>query len=167
MIVGNSTSGAAVVTDMASKPTLNLKDFFPYQLSILDKAVSETIARLYRDKFQLSRHEWRVLAVLGCHDEMSAKAISAYTSMEKMQISRAISRMREAQLVQQSAHSGDRRYINLSLTRKGRSVYQQIAPLVMAEEQRILSVFSAAERQQLATLMNKLQQHTHDLLADD
>lgn len=148
-------------------PALVLTEFFPYQLSILDKAVSETIARLYRDRFQLSRHEWRVLAVLGCHEEMSAKAISAYTSMEKMQISRAISRMRETQLVQQTAHSGDRRYINLSLTRKGRTIYQQIAPLVMAEEQRILAVFSDEERHQLDQLMHKLKQHTLALLNDE
>lgn len=135
---------------------LDLAGFFPYRLSTLDMAVSQAVAQLYTGRFNLSRQEWRIVAALGSHEAMSAKELAAYSSLEKMQVSRAISRLRQANLLIQQEDREDRRYTRVSLSEQGRSVYRKIVPLVLAREEFILSALSAEEKVQLTELMNKI-----------
>ena len=44
---------------------LQLSDFFPYRLAMLNSSVSEVIAQLCSGRFDLSPQEWRVMAALG------------------------------------------------------------------------------------------------------
>ncbi|MCV6610414.1 MAG: MarR family transcriptional regulator [Amphritea sp.] len=142
---------------------LDLNRFFPYRLSTLDMAVSQAVAQLYSGRFNLSRQEWRIIAALGNHESMSAKELAAYSSLEKMQVSRAISRLKEADLILQQEDRDDRRYTRLSLSDQGRSVYRKIVPLVLAREEFILSALSEQEQEQLMQLMDKVYQKALEL----
>ncbi|MEO6657324.1 MAG: MarR family transcriptional regulator, partial [Arenimonas sp.] len=44
---------------------LELDRFLPYRLSVLSNRVSQDIAQLYQERFNLNITEWRVIAVLG------------------------------------------------------------------------------------------------------
>ncbi|WP_432472634.1 MarR family winged helix-turn-helix transcriptional regulator [Amphritea sp. HPY] len=142
---------------------LNLPSFFPYRLSTLNMAVSQSVAQLYTGRFKLSRQEWRIIAALGCNDSMSAKDIAAYSSLEKMQVSRAISRLKKEQLIIQQENRDDRRYTSLRLSDKGLATYKKIVPLVLAREEFILSSLSEEEQKQLAALMDKVYQKAKEL----
>ena len=142
---------------------LNLPSFFPYRLSTLDMAVSQSVSQLYTGRFKLSRQEWRIIAALGSNDSMSAKEIAAYSSLEKMQVSRAISRLKNEQLIIQQENQDDRRYTSLSLSDKGLATYKKIVPLVLAREEFILSALSEEEQQQLAELMDKVYDKAKEL----
>jgi len=142
---------------------LDLTTFFPYQLSTLDMAVSQSISQLYTGRFNLSRQEWRILAALGCNNAMSAKEIAAYSSLEKMQVSRAISRLKKEGLILQQENRDDRRFSRLSLSDKGMSTYKKIVPLVLAREEFILSTLSEEEHQQLSELMEKVYNKAKEL----
>lgn len=151
---------------MGRRPTpqkLELPRFFPYKLSILQSAVSDSIAQLYSGKFNLSRQEWRVIAALGTQPEMTGKEIATYTSMEKMPVSRAISRLVKEELISQTPSKEDRRLIILNLTSKGQDVYEQIVPLVLEREKFLLSALTSDEQQQLDKLMGKLLQQANSL----
>lgn len=142
---------------------LNLPSFFPYRLSTLDMAVSQSVSQLYTGRFKLSRQEWRIIAALGSNDSMSAKEIAAYSSLEKMQVSRAISRLKKEQLIIQQENQDDRRYTSLSLSDKGLATYKKIVPLVLAREEFILSALTEEEQQQLAELMDKVYEKAKEL----
>lgn len=142
---------------------LELPLFFPYKLSILQAAISDSIAELYSGEFKLSRQEWRVVAALGTQPNMSAKEIAAYTSMEKMPVSRAISRLVKAGLLAQITSPEDRRSTILNLTEEGNRIYQEIVPLVLEREAFLLSALNSEEREQLDALMEKLLKRTQDL----
>lgn len=142
---------------------LDLTHFFPYRLSTLDMAVSQAVAQLYSGRFNLSRQEWRILAALGNHESMSAKELAAYSSLEKMQVSRAISRLKQTGLIHQQEDRDDRRYTRLSLSDHGRAVYRKIVPLVRAREEFILSALTGEEQQQLLELMDKVYQKAVEL----
>ncbi|ABG39648.1 transcriptional regulator, MarR family [Paraglaciecola sp. T6c] len=136
---------------------LDLNQFFPYQLSILAQQVTEFIAKIY-EKHGLTRTDWRVLAAVGFHGEISARDICKFTRLEKMPVSRAIAKLIRAGLLLQHPGSLDRRTNVLNLTSEGAKVHQHIIPLVKAQEERLLEGLSTQEREQLKALTVKLGQ---------
>ena len=56
---------------------LILEDFLPYRLNRLAEAVSRDFSRIYRERYGLTRPEWRTLAALGQYGTMTAKQIGA------------------------------------------------------------------------------------------
>ena len=141
-----------------SAETLDLPSFLPYRLSILEHRVSKAIAQHYVKSFNLSRMQWRALATLATYERISARDICDITHLDKMQVSRAVNHLKQEGLVVQKQSKTDQRTQELSLTKKGCHVYQQIIPLVKQEEQRILSLLSENEQKQLIGILDKLEQ---------
>jgi len=143
---------------------LDLKDFFPYKLTQLQAKISNTIADIYTGEFDLSRQEWRILAILGRDIALSAKQVCSQTNLEKMPASRAISKMLARELIFKTLDDKDKRSSLLKLTHKGELLYQEIAPLAVQKEQELLSVFDSKELSQLSSLLNKLLQQSESML---
>ncbi|MFZ5608001.1 MAG: MarR family winged helix-turn-helix transcriptional regulator [Pseudomonadota bacterium] len=139
-------------------PGFSLAAFLPYRLSLLANTVSQGLAALYQDQFDLSPAEWRVIAVLGREGAASAKDIAAITAMDKVTISRAIARLAKAGRVTAKVDKTDRRRQRLVLGPNGRAVYERVAPLALAYEQRLLAGLGEGERRQLDRLLAVLQQ---------
>ena len=137
--------------------TLDLRRFFPYRLAILEQRIGYATSRHYQNDFDLSRVEWRVMATLAMFDCISATGICEFTHMAKMQVSRAIARLKQKKYVIQQVSESDHRATRLSLTPDGLGVYRSIVPRVLAEEQAILGHLSAAERKQLGEIIGKLE----------
>jgi DNA-binding MarR family transcriptional regulator len=135
---------------------LDLDHFLPYRLSVLTNRVSSAIARHYADRFAMTIPEWRVMAVLGQGGELSARDVARRTAMDKVQVSRAVTSLVAAKRVQRQADGEDGRVSRLSLTRRGRAIYDEIVPLALHLEELLLAPLSSAERGMLDTLMTKL-----------
>ena len=141
---------------------IDLPQFFPYCLSVLEQRVSQQVAQHYQQQFHIGKVEWRVLATLAMHGSMSAREICQFTRLDKMPVSRAISRLRQSRLILQKQSKTDKRTHLLTLSAKGQKVYRQIVPAVLQEEQNILSLLSATERRQLQKILCKLEQGLND-----
>jgi DNA-binding MarR family transcriptional regulator len=135
---------------------LDLAHFVPYRLSVLTNRVSSAIARTYSERFDLTIPEWRVMAVLGGAARLSAGEVASRTAMDKVQVSRAIARLVESKRVQRVVDSDDGRVARLSLTAKGRAIYDEIVPLALGLEDILLEALSPAERTKLDEIMTKL-----------
>lgn len=140
----------------AREARLELERFLPYRLSILSNRISGAIARQYSDRFDLSVPEWRVMAVLGGAPGLTAREVAERTEMDKVQVSRAVQSLVKSRRVQRDAHPHDGRSAHLSLTAKGRAIYDEITPLALHLEELLLSALSAQERAALDRLMAKL-----------
>jgi len=140
----------------SEQPLLDLQQFFPYQFSILSGQVSDYIALIYKQQYGLTKFEWRVLATVGQHLAISSKQIAAFTQLDKMQVSRAIARLIKIDVLDQQESSEDRRSHLLALTLKGQQMYQDIVPLVIEQEKRMLAGLTEQERQLLSSLTLKL-----------
>ncbi|WP_299797302.1 MarR family winged helix-turn-helix transcriptional regulator [uncultured Shewanella sp.] len=136
--------------------SLDMDNFFPYQLTQLQSSVSDNIAQIYTGHFELSRHEWRIVAVLGTGKALSAKCIGGMINLEKMQTSRAIAKMMAKHLITKVEDRSDKRSSLLKLTPKGLSLHRELAPMVLAREQALLSALTTEERAQLKQIMDKL-----------
>lgn len=135
---------------------LVLEDFLPYRLSILSNRVSRAIAARYAETFDLTIPEWRIIAVLGRRPGLTAKEIAEATEMDKVAVSRAVSKLVGSKRVAARADREDARRQILSLTAQGESVHARIAPIALASEQKLLSSLNARERDQLDALLDRL-----------
>lgn len=143
-------------SDTEIERRLDLAHFVPYRLSVLTNRVSSAIARTYSERFDLTIPEWRVMAVLGGAARLSAGEVAQRTAMDKVQVSRAIARLVEGKRVQRVVDSEDGRVARLSLTAKGRAIYDEIVPLALGLEDILLEALSPAERTKLDEIMIKL-----------
>ncbi|PCI47487.1 MAG: MarR family transcriptional regulator [Alphaproteobacteria bacterium] len=141
------------------KNNLVLENFLPYRLSYLTNIISRKLSRLYSGKFNISPHEWRILANLNRYPHISAAETGERTAMDKVTISRAIKSLCDMGLVHKIFSKEDRRRSVLSLTREGKDIYRQIEPLVTGYENSLLSSLNHQELSQLDHLLNKLTDH--------
>jgi DNA-binding MarR family transcriptional regulator len=140
----------------AGHQVLELERFLPYRLSVLSNTVSRAIAETYERRFGLSITEWRVMAVLGRYDGLSAREVAERTAMDKVAVSRALARLIEAGRVRRLVADHDRRQSVLRLSAKGWKVYEQVAPLALEHERRLLAHLDHAEREWLGRILDKL-----------
>ena len=148
---------------MTGQTLLELENFLPYRLSVLSNTVSLAIAREYEDRFQLSITEWRVVAVLGRYDGLSAREVAERTAMDKVAVSRAVAALMKDGRVRRATAAHDKRQSVLSLTAKGRKVHAEVAPLALQYEQRLLAHLDAEEQSWLARILEKLLQAEQEL----
>ncbi len=135
---------------------LDLEQFLPYRLSVLSNRVSSAIAQVYSDRFALSITEWRVMAVLGRYRDLSANEVAQRTAMDKVAVSRAVSRLVESGRLVREMHDDDRRRSVLRLSEDGYKIYDEVAPLALDFERRLLGGIDAAERELLFGLLDRL-----------
>jgi DNA-binding MarR family transcriptional regulator len=127
-------------------------------LNRLAAEVSAALSGEYQARYGLDIPEWRVLATLGFRNEAcSAQYIVHCTRTHKSTISRAVTALMKRQLVERVENQDDRREFVLRMTRKGRTLYQELIPRLLRKEQEILSCLSAAERRELARLLGKIE----------
>ena len=141
---------------MPRHPGLDLEHFLPYRLSVLSNRISQAIATRYAQRFGIGVTEWRVVAVLGRYLDLSAGAVAARTAMDKVAVSRAVARLLERGLVERDTHGDARRRSVLALSRNGQRIYDDIAPLALDLERRLLSRLDRDERAALDALLDKL-----------
>lgn len=126
-------------------PGLDLDRFLPYQVSLLAARLSAALSRVYAERFGISIPEWRVIAHLSQHRKVSVREVQARVGMDKSKVSRAAARLETAGLVEKRVNPGDRRLVELSLTRKGRRLFSEIAPLALAFEADLVAALPKAE----------------------
>jgi len=145
------------------KDELILEDFLPYRLSITSHTVSTNIARVYEKRFGVSIPEWRVIAILGRYPGLSAVEVAERTLMDKVAVSRAVTKLIKSGRIDRQFADADRRRSILNLSEQGRDVHNEIAPLALQFEQELLQDISAADYQTFNTILEQLLEKARQL----
>lgn len=135
---------------------LELSRFLPYLLVNLSKRLSTALSATYQRDYDLSVHEWRVLANLNQSGALTSKEIGEQTYMDKVKVSRAIKGLDEKGWTRKGPHPSDSRAYLVSLTAAGRRVIEKIIPRVLSWESELLQALSTQERAALMTAIHKL-----------
>ncbi|WP_291843307.1 MarR family transcriptional regulator [Maricaulis sp.] len=146
-------------------PALSLRDYMPYRLAVTSNQVSRLVARAYQDRFGLSIWEWRVIALLGEAEPMTAQALSDIAAMDKVSVSRAVKALVERGLVHRAEREADRRSRDLRLTGAGRQTYREITPVALGAEADLLTGLDDSEIAVLAGVLDKVRHRAAELLA--
>jgi DNA-binding MarR family transcriptional regulator len=146
-----------------SDERLILENFLPYRLSVLSNRLSAVIAESYSRRFGLSIPEWRVIAVLALEPGISAAEVAERTAMDKVAVSRAVSRLLTTGRARRETAAGDRRRSVLELTQEGRRIYLRIAPALRRYEAELLAGLSARDRKLLDVILRRLENRAPDV----
>jgi len=155
MVNRRSVPGSAV-KEQSERPQLRLSRFLPHRLSVLSNTVSRAIAGDYAERFGLSIPEWRVIAVLQYFPGASSGELVEQTGMDNVAVSRAVNHLVRAGLITRGTCSNDRRRTVLDLSDRGNEVYDEITPLALQYERKLLQGLSRAECRQLDDLLSKV-----------
>ena len=136
---------------------LDFARFLPYRLSVLANTVSQDIASEYEQRFDLTVTQWRVMAILGRHDDLAARDVALRTAMDKVAVSRALTGLLQRKLVSRKVAASDRRASRLRLTAAGRRIHDRIVPLALEHERRLLERLDADEQSWLRRILDRLQ----------
>ena len=130
-------------------PAFQLTEFLPFRLNRLAAEISEELAALYAERFQIDIPQWRVLATLSAGDGWTAKAIVASTRTHKSTISRAVEALEQRGLIEAVQSPKDKRAYRLQLTARGRRLFRELAPLVLAYEKKLMARLGDKEARRL------------------
>jgi DNA-binding MarR family transcriptional regulator len=139
-----------------SSEAFNLTEFFPYLVRIFYRSVSSSVSDLYGSLFGLSVSEWRTMAVLGPHGTLSASEIVERSSMDKVNVSRAIKKLQKTGYLKRDIDGNDKRKAVLRLTEEGRKIHLALIPMIKDLEQNLLEGLTKEEVEQLKFLMEKV-----------
>ncbi|GGO65130.1 MarR family winged helix-turn-helix transcriptional regulator [Bowmanella pacifica] len=143
---------------MPCKPNspLLLQRFLPYRLTTLSNKISQALAAQYSQRFDLSIPEWRILAVLGEGMPLSAAEIVQRTAMDKVAVSRAVKKLLDKQRLEKNQDSSDNRRFALSLSESGQALYEEVVPIALEYERRLIAELSHDEIENMDKLFNHL-----------
>ena len=144
---------------------LDLEAFLPYRLSVLSNTISARLAEAYGNRYGMTIYGWRVMAILGRCPGSSAAEVARKGAMDKVAVSRAVSRLLDAGRIRRRFADADRRRSILELSAEGRRIYRGITPVLLAYETRLLESLDATERRRLDGILDRLYERARELPA--
>jgi DNA-binding MarR family transcriptional regulator len=138
--------------------SVQLKQFVPYRMVHLAANISLALSKIYKQEFDITIPEWRVLAQLAEQKKLYSKNIGEITSMNKSKVSRAVKALENKAYLIRQTDKNDNRAAYLSLTRQGNTLYQNIAPKALQWERQFIGVLEASEHRDLMKMLDKLDQ---------
>ncbi|WP_343840695.1 MarR family winged helix-turn-helix transcriptional regulator [Bowmanella denitrificans] len=143
---------------MPCKPNspLLLQRFLPYRLTTLSNKISQALAAQYSERFDLSIPEWRIVAVLGEGVALSAAEIVQRTAMDKVAVSRAVKKLLEKGRLEKNQDTNDNRRFALSLSEAGKTLYEEVVPIALDYEKRLIAQLNHEEIDNMDKLFNHL-----------
>lgn len=121
------------------------------------------IARAYQARFALAIPEWRIIAVLGESGPLNPPEICRRTAMEKAMVSRIAQNLTLRGLTARETLAHDRRAITLSLTKEGKKLYQEVAPVALDLQTQLLDGFDPHEVEAAMSFMRRVGARAREL----
>ncbi|RMF08259.1 MAG: MarR family transcriptional regulator [Alphaproteobacteria bacterium] len=118
-----------------------------------------------RRRFGINMREWRVLAVLGAFQPVTAADVVEVTGLDKATVSRALKDLERRHLVVRLPHPDDARARLLALTPDGVALNNRIVPEAQRQEKICAAGLSKAEQADLLRLLKKLSHHVRAVRA--
>lgn len=106
---------------------------------------------------------WRVMAVIGRFEPVSAKQVAARTSTDAFFVGRAIEKLVEQGYVTKGVDPDDRRRLRLSLTAAGRKVHGEVEGMISQVEADLLAGVPAADAKVFFQVMSTLEERAATL----
>jgi DNA-binding MarR family transcriptional regulator len=135
----STDSGSAPDDASSSDVQLRLEEFLPYRLVMLAEQVSQSMSRLYSDRYGLTNPEWRTLAALGQFGRMTSTEIGRHSRMHKTKVSRSVAELEKKDLIVRKTSDADMRVAHLTLTAKGDRLAGGLTPEELSVLERVLT----------------------------
>jgi DNA-binding MarR family transcriptional regulator len=135
----------------------SIDDLLLYRIGHLLASAGSMVIRLCEGRFGITRREWRILALLAREEGLGSSQLAERAHLDRARTSRAITSLVAKKMVLRETAPGDRRHARLALTPAGRSLYEQLFPLVREINVRLLAPLASGDAGELDRHLDALQ----------
>jgi DNA-binding MarR family transcriptional regulator len=140
----------------ANAKALPLDLWVGYRFGLIATRIGAIAAKQYTKRYKLTTSLWRALAVVARFEPLSASGLSEHSRLDPPKVSRAIDGLVERKLLLRRTDKSDERKAVLTLTARGRAIYEDVAMFVTELETGLLSPLTAAEHKALWSALSKI-----------
>jgi DNA-binding MarR family transcriptional regulator len=134
-----------------------IKDLLSYRIHRLANALSRGAALRYRQEFDVSLMEWRIIALLGDFAPMTLKQLAKESGLDKSLASRAVASLVERGLVLREIGQQDAREVALRLSSNGKLVHLGLMRSALERDEAFAACLTQEERVVLDRAMQRLE----------
>ncbi|MDG4720840.1 MULTISPECIES: MarR family winged helix-turn-helix transcriptional regulator [Thalassospira] len=138
------------------KSEFNLHSFLPFLMHHASEKVSLGFRDIYRDRYRMTRSEWRVLATLGQYGALTATEIVTHTGLHKTKVSRAVFSIEQRRWLKRCQNENDRRLHLLELTAQGLSAFRALCDAGVTYDRKVRDFLGEDDFKLLSGLLTKL-----------
>jgi DNA-binding MarR family transcriptional regulator len=138
-----------------------------FRVSVFSNTLGRAAARYSARHLDLSLTQWRVLAIVGMGAPATARDVVRKTGLDKGGISRAVADLLDRGLLEKQPSADDRRARPLSLTAKGRRLYDQGLRAASARNDALMAALTKRERRLWDDFLGRLQARAELLSGDE
>lgn len=135
-----------------------LDHFLPYRLVRLGTVLSNSFAQVYRERFDITIAEWRILAMLGERGRVRPTEVSRLTFMDKARVTRAIKLLLDKSLIARTKDPVDGRAWHLELTKSGSEFYTELVGAALEWERNQTSGLTAKVRSDVLKMIDRIEE---------
>ncbi|MBX6964434.1 MarR family winged helix-turn-helix transcriptional regulator [Alcaligenes faecalis] len=150
----SSSKSSSALASTAPAPTLPAMMMF--QLYRAWSAGNPIFIRLCEGRFNITRREWRILAIACMHPALTGTALAEAVSLDSARCSRAVSTLCEKGLLKRTRDIKDTRVVHVSVTELGMQRYKEVMPIVASLNEEIFQDLSAAEMAALSSMLDRI-----------
>ena len=134
-----------------------IRELLSYRLHEVANLLSRGAELRYRREFGVSLWEWRTLALLGAVTEpLSLNHLAHAAGIHKSQMSRVVSGLAKRKLVVRDANSEDARGVHLTLSKRGRKLYEGLIEAAAQRDRAFRNCLTKDEKQVFDSALAKL-----------
>jgi DNA-binding MarR family transcriptional regulator len=152
-----SNTACAARDNGRSSDDPDARELMADRLATLSNLVNRGLARLYSVRFGLTVSDWRVLTVISRYPGVSSNAVCELAGMDKVRVSRAVSRLLESGRIERRSDKRDRRRARLYATEEGLDIHAEVVPVARAYEAKLMAELSDSEARLLEQLLGTLE----------
>jgi DNA-binding MarR family transcriptional regulator len=141
----------------AGRLRLDLPNYIPYRITTLAALVRRALADIYRDDPGLNEPEWKIMTTLAHFGPLSSGDIGYYVTLDRVAISRALSRLLELDLATRTENPDDQRTFTVDLTPRAARIYDRMTAQALEIEAPILEALDQKEAEELLRLLDKVE----------
>ncbi len=133
-----------------------IRDFIPYLINQVANKFNHGFIKDVKARKTISISQWRVIAVLHARPNSSLNEIVRHLTIDQPTLSRIIDQLVARNLVTRTPRPDDGRFVSISLTPEGLSLFEEMWPLTLKHDRRGTRSLTPAEEKTLASLLQKV-----------
>lgn len=143
-------------TPASAAPAPTLPAMMMFQLYRAWSAGNPIFIRLCEGRFNITRREWRILAIANMHPALTGTALAEAAALDTARCSRAVSTLCEKGLLKRTRDTKDTRVVHVSVTELGVQRYKEVMPIVASLNEEIFQDLSAVEMAALSSMLDRI-----------
>jgi len=141
-------------------------DFLTSRVLRLSNTLGLYASRRYRDEFEMTLPEWRVLSIIAFSEPTTAREISSILATDKGWVGRSAESLRRRGYVSSSPDARDGRRTLLRLTKQGRWKHDAILSVSRWRQQRLVACLPEGTPDTLIECLDRLQVEADKMLEE-